>query len=145
MFPDDVKKSTKHFHPDADRHSAIHTVSIKTAKLGDQPEPVAPRAFKGIRKGTFTNTERRVQRVRKAVEPPGEVAPNWRILCDIATRMGYEMKYPSAEAVFDEIAAVTPSCAGMDYQRLKLTIAALDPVAKIPEYKVCAVKLEKVA
>ena len=87
----------------------------ETAQLADV---VLPAACFAEKEGTFTNTERRVQRVRKAVEPPGEVPPDWRILCDIAARMGYEMKYPSAEAIFDEIAALTPSYAGMDYQRL---------------------------
>ena len=87
----------------------------ETAQLADV---VLPAACFAEKEGTFTNTERRVQRVRKAVEAPGEVSPDWRILCDIATRMGYEMKYPSAEAIFNEIAAVTPSYAGMDYQRL---------------------------
>jgi formate dehydrogenase major subunit len=87
----------------------------ETAKLADVVLPAACFAEKD---GTFTNTERRVQMVRKAVEPPGDVPPDWRILCDIATRMGYEMRYASAEAIFDEIAAVTPSYAGMDYRRL---------------------------
>jgi formate dehydrogenase major subunit len=89
----------------------------ETAQLADVVLPAACFAEKD---GTFTNTERRVQMVRKAVEPPGEVPPDWRILCDLATRMGYEMKYPSAEAIFEEIAAVTPSYAGLDYQRLRL-------------------------
>lgn len=69
--------------------------------------------------GTFSNTDRRVQRVRKAVDPPGEAKPDWEILCRIASKMGYEMHYPNAEAVFDEMARVTPSYAGMDYVRLE--------------------------
>jgi len=69
--------------------------------------------------GTFTNTERRVQRVRKAVPAPGQARPDWEILCDLATRMGVPMGYPDASAVFDEVAQVTPSYHGMDYRRLE--------------------------
>ena len=79
---------------------------------------VLPSACFAEKDGTFTNTERRVQLVRKALEPPGQARADWEILCDIATRMGYEMSYPDAEAIFNEIAAVTPSYAGMDYGRL---------------------------
>jgi formate dehydrogenase major subunit/formate dehydrogenase alpha subunit len=59
-----------------------------------------------------------VQRVRKAVEPPGQARADWEIICDIAGRMGYPMSYADAGAIFDEIAAVTPSYAGIDYSRI---------------------------
>jgi formate dehydrogenase alpha subunit len=68
--------------------------------------------------GTFTNTERRVQRVRKAVEAPGEAREDWRILCDLAGRMGYQMSYPSSHDIFKEIAAVTPSYHGISWERI---------------------------
>jgi formate dehydrogenase alpha subunit len=87
----------------------------ETAMMADVVLPATCFAEKD---GTFTNTERRVQLVRKAVEPPGETRTDWEIICDIARRMGYDMSYPSAEAIFGEIAEVTPSYAGMDYARL---------------------------
>lgn len=87
----------------------------ETARLADV---VLPSACFAEKDGTFTSTERRVQLVRKAVEPPGEARPDWEILCEVASRLGYPMSYPNAEAIFDEMAAVTPSYAGMDYQRL---------------------------
>ncbi len=68
--------------------------------------------------GTFSNTERRVQRVRKAVEAPGEARRDWEILCDIATRMGYEMKYENSQEIFKEIASVTPSYKGITWERI---------------------------
>ncbi len=68
--------------------------------------------------GTFTNTERRIQRVRKAVEPPGEAREDWRILCDLASRMGYTMNYSGAKEVQDEIALLTPIYGGITYDRL---------------------------
>lgn len=87
----------------------------ETARLADV---VLPSACFAEKDGTFTSTERRVQLVHKAVEPPGEARADWEILCDVATRLGYSMSYPNAEAVFDEMAGVTPSYAGMDYARL---------------------------
>jgi formate dehydrogenase major subunit/formate dehydrogenase alpha subunit len=79
---------------------------------------VLPSACFAEKDGTFTNTERRVQLVRQAVQPPGEARSDWEILTAVATRLGYPMSYPNAEAVFDEMASVTPSYGGMDYQRL---------------------------
>ncbi len=69
--------------------------------------------------GTFTNTERRVQRVRKAVNPRGDARPDWQIICELSNRLGYSMNYNSVEEIFEEIRTVTPSYAGMTYQRLE--------------------------
>ena len=68
--------------------------------------------------GTFSNTERRVQRVRKAVDAPGEARRDWEIICGIAARMGYEMKYENSHEIFKEIAAVTPSYGGITWERI---------------------------
>jgi formate dehydrogenase alpha subunit len=88
----------------------------RTARLA---HVVLPAACFAEKDGTFTNTERRVQLVRKAVEPPGDARPDWQILCDLARQMGYKnMTYPDAAAIFNEIAALTPSYSGMDYGRL---------------------------
>ncbi|HEY93736.1 MAG TPA: formate dehydrogenase subunit alpha [Dehalococcoidia bacterium] len=69
--------------------------------------------------GTFTNTERRVQRVRKAIEPIGDSRPEWMVIPDIATRLGYEMKYSGPEEVFEEIRTLTPTYAGINYTRIE--------------------------
>jgi len=69
--------------------------------------------------GTFTNTERRVQRVRKTVEAPGQARGDWEILCDLATRMGAPMAFDSSHAVMEEIRSVTPSYAGIPYERIE--------------------------
>jgi formate dehydrogenase alpha subunit len=79
---------------------------------------VLPAACFAEKDGTFTNTERRVQRVRKAVEPPGEAMPDCRILSGIAKRMGHDWVYPDSEAIYDEIRRVTPSYAGISYERI---------------------------
>ena len=88
----------------------------ETAQTADVILPAASFAEK---EGTFSNTERRVQRVRKAVEPPGEARPDWEIVCMIASAMGYTMKYNSAAEIMEEIASVTPSYAGISYARLE--------------------------
>ncbi len=68
--------------------------------------------------GTFTNTERRVQRVRKAIEPiPGQA--NWETICQMATHMGYPMSYHHPSEIWDEMASLTPSMAGINYGRLE--------------------------
>ena len=88
----------------------------ETAKRADVVLPAACFAEKD---GTFTNTERRVQRVRKAVEPPGEAKPDWWIFCELAKKMGYEMHYESAEEIFEEIRQLLPQYAGITYERLE--------------------------
>ncbi len=69
--------------------------------------------------GTFSNTERKVQRIREAVTPPGEAKYDWEITCEIATRMGYAMSYENSEAIMKEIAQVTPSYGGISYDRIE--------------------------
>ena len=68
--------------------------------------------------GTFTNTERRVQRVRAAISPVGESRPDWQILCDLAGRLGYPMSYASPGEIMAEIGTLTPSYGGTGYDRL---------------------------
>lgn len=69
--------------------------------------------------GTFTNTERRIQRVRKAIDPVGEARPDWVIIQAISSRCGYPMYYASPEEIMEEIARLTPSYAGITYERLE--------------------------
>lgn len=90
----------------------------ETAKLADVVLPASCFAEKD---GTFTNTERRVQRVRKAVDPPGEAREDWRILIDISNRLGYKMDYSSPKEIWDEIAGSAPIFAGINYARIEKT------------------------
>jgi predicted molibdopterin-dependent oxidoreductase YjgC len=69
--------------------------------------------------GTVTNSERRVQRVRKAIEPPGQARPDTHIICALATRLGHDWGEPTAEEVWDELRSVSLNWhAGMSYARL---------------------------
>ncbi|MFC1524738.1 molybdopterin oxidoreductase family protein, partial [Thermodesulfobacteriota bacterium] len=87
-----------------------------TAKYADVVFPAACFAEKD---GTFASTERRVQRVRKAVDPPGNAKPDWRIFCDLSNKIGYPMDYNSAEEVFEEISTLLPQYVGISYERLE--------------------------
>jgi predicted molibdopterin-dependent oxidoreductase YjgC len=80
---------------------------------------VLPAACWGEKDGTFTNTCRTVQRVRKAVPPPGEARPDWQIITELAEACGVKWSYGSPSDVFDEIAKVTPSYGGISYGRIE--------------------------
>jgi len=68
--------------------------------------------------GTFTNTDRRVQLGRTALDPPGEARLDWEIICDLSTRMGHPMHYASSAEVFDEMVGLTDSYAGLAHSNL---------------------------
>jgi formate dehydrogenase alpha subunit len=87
----------------------------ETAQLADVVLPAASFAEKD---GTFSNTERRVQRIRKAIEPPGKSKADWVILMELMNRIGIEKTYGSASEIFEEICSVTPSYGGISYERL---------------------------
>ncbi len=70
--------------------------------------------------GTFTNSERRVNRVRKVSEPPGEARPNWWIIKELAKRMGQDWKNNSSQEIWDEeISRLVPQFAGIKYKRIE--------------------------
>ncbi|GAI03814.1 unnamed protein product, partial [marine sediment metagenome] len=89
----------------------------ETALLADV---VLPAVSFAERDGTFTNTERRVQRLRKALEPVGDSRPDWWITCQLGSRMGgkgFDFEHPSQ--IMEEIASLTPSYGGISYERLE--------------------------
>lgn len=88
----------------------------ETAELADVVLPGVSFAEKD---GTYTNTERRVQRVRKAIAPIGDARDDWQIFCDLSSRLGYPMNYESPAAIMEEIASLTPSYGGIRYDRLE--------------------------
>ena len=88
----------------------------ETAKIADVVLPGAAFAEKD---GTFTNTERRVQLLNKAVDPPGDAKQDWEIVCDLSTLMGYKMNYSGPSEIMDELAALTPQYGGITFDRIK--------------------------
>ena len=79
-----------------------------------------PAASSFERDGTFMNAERRIQRIRKAIEPVGQSKPDWEIICALAKAMGKSQlfNYNSAEEIWDEIRTVWPAGSGISYVRL---------------------------
>ncbi len=93
---------------------------IFMTETAEMAHVVLPAACYAEKDGTQTNTERRVQRLRKAQEPPGQAKGDWEIFAELAAKMGYAKQFPwkSSEEVFNEIAKVTPSYGGMNYERV---------------------------
>jgi len=90
----------------------------ETAQLADIILPAASYAEKD---GTLTATDRRVQRIRKAIEPIGESKPDWQIICELARKMGTQgFEYSSPAEIMEEIALVTPIYGGIVYERIKV-------------------------
>ena len=113
---------------EADQERAKHLLSSRdfmvvqdifltaTAELADVVLPAG--ASWAESDGTVTNSERRVQRVRKALDPPGEAREDLAIIFDIARAMGHDWGKPDPEAVWDEVRRLAPPFAGMSYRRL---------------------------
>jgi formate dehydrogenase (NADP+) alpha subunit len=86
-----------------------------TAQLADV---VLPAASGYEKDGTYTNLERRVQRVRKAIPPVAGSRPDWQVFIDLARRFGYDLPYRHPSQIMDEIAALVPDYAGINYRRI---------------------------
>ena len=89
----------------------------ETARFADV---ILPGACFAEKEGTITNTERRVQRMYKAIDPPGEAKQDWAIICELAKAMGAQgFDFSGPEEIFEELARLTPSYAGISYQRIE--------------------------
>lgn len=88
----------------------------ETAQYADVILPASSFAEK---EGTFTNTERRVQKIRKAINSVGNTKPDWLIVMELMNKLGEDKKYNNESEIMDEIALVTPQYGGIDYNRLE--------------------------
>jgi len=114
---------------EADSRKALHLLQgldhlivqdLCMSKTAQMAEVVLPASASWCEAdGTVTNSERRVQRVRKALEPPGEARGDIEVLCDLAGRLGHTWETPTSEQVWDEIRSLSPMHAGMSYARLE--------------------------
>ena len=94
---------------------------------GAYADIVLPAASFAEKDGTFTNSDRRVQRVRKVLDPPGEARPDWEIVCDLAKRVERKLgrqqsagfDFASPEEIWNEMAALTPPFQGITYERIE--------------------------
>lgn len=95
----------------------VHDIFLtETARLA---HVVLPGVSFAEKEGTFTNTERRVQRVRQAIPRRNGLKPEWEVICQISTRMGYAMHYAKPEEIFNEMRQLVPAYAGINYERLE--------------------------
>jgi formate dehydrogenase major subunit len=88
----------------------------KTCQFADVILPASPSLEK---EGTFSSTERRIQRLYQVFEPLGESRPDWRIVQDVANRLGANWNYGHPSEIYQEIASLTPLFAGVTYERLE--------------------------
>ena len=96
---------------------------------------VLPGACFAEKNGVFTNSDRRIQRVRKVVDPPGNARADWKILCDVARAVGYDMPhYKDTGEVFAEYASLTPKIAGISYRRLEENVAGIQWPCPDPDH-----------
>ena len=99
-------------------HIVVQDIFLtKTAELADVVLPASASWCEA--EGTVTNSERRVQRVRRALDPPGQARDDIEIVCDIAARMGHDWPNRDAESVWAELRSLSPMHAGMTYPRLE--------------------------
>ncbi|UYQ65544.1 molybdopterin oxidoreductase family protein [Streptomyces peucetius] len=98
-------------------HLVVQDIFLtRTAELADVVLPAT--AGWAETDGTTTNSERRVQRVRAALVPPGEAREDITIICDLAERLGHDWKFADSEAVWNELRSLSPDHFGMTYERL---------------------------
>jgi predicted molibdopterin-dependent oxidoreductase YjgC len=98
-------------------HIVVQDIFLtKTAELAHVVLPASASWCEA--EGTVTNSERRVQRVRRALEPPGQARDDIEIICDIAAHMGHDWPKRDAESVWAELRSLSPMHAGMTYPRL---------------------------
>jgi len=99
-------------------HLVVQDIFLtKTASMADVVLPATATWCEA--EGTVTSSERRVQRVRKALEPPGQARDDILIICDLAHRLGREWGQPAAEDVWNEVRRLSPMHTGMSYARLE--------------------------
>ncbi|MFI9587637.1 molybdopterin oxidoreductase family protein [Streptomyces sp. NPDC052236] len=99
-------------------HLVVQDIFLtKTAEMADVVLPAT--AAWAETDGTTTNSERRVQRVRAALVPPGEAREDIDILCDMAERLGHDWKFTDSQTVWNELRSLSPDHFGMTYDRLE--------------------------
>ena len=117
VVSDPNRHHCEHALQSLDHLVVIDLFLTETAQLADV---VFPASAWGETDGSLTNTERRVQRVRAAVPPPGTAKPDWWIVSQIARRLGFQgFEYGSAKEVFNELCGVSPIYAGLDWDRIE--------------------------
>lgn len=111
--------NTQHVSHSLDELDFLVVQDIFLTETAQKADVVLPAACWAEKDGTFSNTCRAVQRIRKAVDAPGEAKADWEILRDAANALGADWRYETPSEIFDEIASFVPSYAGMSHERLE--------------------------
>jgi formate dehydrogenase major subunit len=121
IFGEDVLQSDPDLHRTREALEALDFLVVQELFLSEtarRAHVVLPGASFLEKDGTFTNGERRVQRVRKVIDPPGDAHADWEILCVLMAATGYPQQFRHPSEIMDEIARVNPAFAGISYDRL---------------------------
>jgi predicted molibdopterin-dependent oxidoreductase YjgC len=110
-------RHTQHLLESLDHMVVQDIFMTKTAEMADVVLPASASWCEA--EGTVTNSERRVQRVRRALDPPGQARDDIEIVCQLAARLGHDWGNPTAEQCWDELRSLSPMHAGMSYRRLE--------------------------
>jgi formate dehydrogenase alpha subunit len=110
-----------------EKASFLVVQDIFLTEVGKLADVVLPAATWVEREGTHTYVDRRVQKINKVIEPPGEARPDWWIICQLAGRMGHRDKFnfSSAGQIFEEIRSCVPQYKGITYERLRKTVGGI--------------------
>ena len=108
----------EHFRQALEKVELLIVQDIFVSETAWMADIVLPGAAFAEQDGTFTNTERRIQRIRQAVLPPGEAKPDWEIISALAGKMGKPFGYQTASQIMEEIASLTPIYGGVRFDRL---------------------------
>ena len=111
---------TNHVRKQLEKLDFLVVSELFMSETAEAADVVLPAASYAEKDGTFTATDRRVQRLHKAIEPIGDAKPDWWILSQLSTRLGYAMDYGHPSEIMDEIAKVTPIYRGIGYGRLEV-------------------------
>jgi formate dehydrogenase major subunit len=114
---------TNRVRKDLEQKDLLVVQDIFMTETAEMADVVLPAATFAEKDGTITGVDRRVQRINKAVQPPGDAKPDWVIFCELARIMGYEEKFSfdSPVQIFEEIRKCVPQYRGITYERLKST------------------------
>ncbi len=107
-----------HIEKALDKLEFLVVQDIFLSETAEKADVVLPATCFAEKEGTFTNSERRIQRVRKAVDAPGDAQNDWYIIDQIMRRLGYENTFKSADEIMVEIASLTPQYGGISYDRV---------------------------
>jgi formate dehydrogenase major subunit len=118
--PAQSEADAKHTHELLEGLDHLIVQDIFLTKTAEMADVVLPASASWCEtEGTVTNSERRVQRVRKALDPPGQARDDIEIICGIASRLGHDWSYSSAEDAWNELRSLSPMHTGMSYARLE--------------------------